>query len=97
MATGFRVFVAPGAPAADPSISAPPVAWPLATPLDAFGTPAVPDRGITGLRSGVVVGADAAALAPILAKASQLTAFTSAGHAFTLYVRPLLPDELAKP
>ena len=93
---GYRVFVAPGAPPADPSVGAPPpVAWPLGVSLDAFGAPAVPDRGIAGLRMGVVVGADAAALGPVLAKATQLTAFTSGGRAYTLYVRPLLPDELA--
>ncbi len=92
--TAYRVFVAPGPPPADPTVTAPPVAWPLEVPLAAFGTPAVPDRGIPGLRVGVVGGADAATLGPVLATASQLTAFTSAGRAYTLYVRPLLPDEV---
>ena len=90
---GFRIFVAPGGPAADPGASQSPMAWPLATPLGAFGTPALPDRGITGLRSGVVTGSDATALAPFLARASVLTPITSGGQAYTLYVRPLLPDE----
>jgi hypothetical protein len=31
----------------------------------------------------------------VLAAANQLTAFTSGGASFTLYVSPLLPDELA--
>jgi hypothetical protein len=93
--TAYRIFVAPGAPVADPSASQSPLAWPLATPLDAFGIAAVPDRGITGLRTGVVSGADAAALAPFLAKADLLTPITSAGQSYTLYVRPLLPDESA--
>jgi hypothetical protein len=92
--TAYRVFVAPGAPAGDGSTSAPSVAWPLATPLDSFGVPAVPDRGITGLRQGAVFGADAATLTPVLQAATQLTAFSSGGKLYTLYVRPLLPDEV---
>jgi hypothetical protein len=67
--------------------------WPLATALDAFGTPAVPDRGLSGLRTGIVSGADAATLAPFLARASVVTPITSGQQAYTLYVRPLLPDE----
>jgi hypothetical protein len=91
---GYRIFVAPGAPPADASVSEPPVAWPLAVPLGAFGAPAVPDRGIPGLRMGVVTGTDAVTLGAVLAQATQLTAFTSAGRAYTLYARPLLPGEL---
>ena len=72
-----------------------PAAWPLTTPLASFGRLVQPDRGITGLRVGVVTEADAAKLAPVLAAANQLTAFTSGGASFTLYVSPLLPDELA--
>jgi hypothetical protein len=87
----YRIFVAPGAPAAD--APAAPVVWPLSTPLAAFGTPAVPDRGIAGLRSGIVSGQDAATLAPVLAGATAITPFASGGASFTLYVRPLLPDE----
>ena len=91
---GYRIYVAPGAPQAAPQASQSPVAWPLSTPLAEFGTPAVPDRGITGLRQGVVLGTDAAALGPVLERASMLTAFTSGGSSYTLYVRPLLPDEV---
>ncbi len=91
---GFRIFAAPGAPPADPSATAPSVAWPLATPLAGFGTPAPADRGIAGLRQGVALGADAVTLAPVLAAASTATGFTSGGTTWTLYVRPLLPDEL---
>ena len=94
--TAYRIFVAPGAPAAtDPATAQHPVAWPLTTPLASFGKPAQPDRGIAGLRVGVVTGAEAATLTPVLAAANQLTAFTSGGASFTLYVSPLLPDELA--
>jgi hypothetical protein len=90
---GYRIFVAPGAPAADPSTAQHPVAWPLSANLDAFGTPAVPDRGIVGLRQGAVLGDDAIRLGPILTAATSATPFTSGGKAYPLYVRPLLPDE----
>ncbi len=90
---GYRVFVAPG-PSADPSGSQTPIAWPLAAGLDGFGTPAVPDRGVAGLRQGVVVGADAARLAPVLRSATTLDVFSSGGTSYTLWARPLLPDEI---
>jgi len=89
---GYRVFVAPGAPPSDQTST--PVPWPLATPLETFGTPAVPDRGVTGLRQGVVLGADAATLRPILEAARSSTPFVSGGKSYTLQVRALLPDEL---
>ena len=92
--TAYRLYVAPGAPSGDGSTAAPALAWPLATPLGAFGVPAVPDRGIAGLRQGSVLGADAATLGPILATATSQTAFSSGGTLYTLYVRPLLPDEV---
>jgi hypothetical protein len=92
--TAYRVFVAPGAPVGDGSTTEPSAEWPLATALDAFGVPAVPDRGITGLRQGAVFGADALALGPVLRAATQLTGFSSGGKLYTLYVRPLLPDEV---
>jgi len=88
---GYRVFEAPG-DAVDPAGAT--IAWPLATGLAGFGAPAVPDMGATGLRSGVVTGADAAALAPLLATATPDTAFTSGGVAYRLWVRPLFPDAL---
>jgi hypothetical protein len=91
---GYRVYVIPGAPSTEPATAQTPIAWPLPTGLAAFGTAAVPDRGIAGLRQGVVLGADAATLGPILAKATTETAFTSGGTSWTLAVRPLLPDEL---
>ena len=92
--TAYRIFVAPGAPiASDPATTQQPVAWPLSTPLASFGKPAVPDRGISGLRVGVVRGADAEALGPVLAAATQVTPFASGGAEYTLYVIPLLPDE----
>ena len=91
--TAYRVFVVPGGPEVDPTASQSSMAWPLPTALDVFGSPAVPDRGIAGLRAGVVRGADAATLAPFLARANAMTPVTSGGKTYTLYVRPLLPDE----
>ena len=91
---GFRVYVAPGAPVGDGSLTEPTIPWPLSTPLDQFGVPAVPDRGIAGLRQGVVLGADAQTLLPILNRANVLSPFSSGNHLFTLYVRVLLPDEV---
>ena len=91
---GFRVYVAPGAPVGDGTLTEPTIPWPLATSLDQFGVPAVPDRGIAGLRQGVVLGADAQALLPILNRANVLSPFSSGNHLFTLYVRALLPDEV---
>jgi hypothetical protein len=91
---GYRIFVAPGAPANEQNLTQSPVAWPLATPLAEFGTPAVPDRGIAGLRQGAVMGDDAAAVGALFQKANTLTAFTSGGASYTLYVRPLYPDEV---
>jgi hypothetical protein len=90
---GYLVYAAPGAPA-DQTVPQAPVAWPLATSLAAFGVAAVPDRGIPGLRQGAVLGSDVATLAPVLGRATSITPFTSGGASFTLYVRPLLPDEV---
>ena len=89
---GYRVFVSSGAPPSDQTSA--PVQWPLAIPLETFGTPAVPDRGVAGLRQGVVLGADAATLRPILEAARSSTPFVSGGKSYTLHVRALLPDEL---
>lgn len=90
-ALGYRVFAAPVA--ADPSAPAP-ISWPLTESLADIGTPTVPDRGVTGLRSGVVLGSDATTLGPVLDAAVAGTTFTSGGGTFTVWVRPLLPHEL---
>jgi hypothetical protein len=95
--TAYRIFVALGAPAGDGTTEPPAIDWPLATTLDAFGAPAVPDRGIAGLRQGAVFGVDAATLAYVFASANQLTAFSSGGKPYTLFVRALLPDEAPAP
>ena len=85
----YRIYVAPTAEAGADSM-----AWPLATaPVD-FGSPATPDFGVTGLRSGIVVGDDAQAFASAVATASSQETLTSGGDAYQVWVRPLLPDEL---
>ena len=92
---GYRVFVAPGAPdSGDPSVTQPAIAWPLPTSLADFGAPANPDRGIAGLRQGALLGDDAVLMAPLFAKATSITPFTSGGSPYTLSVRALYPDEL---
>jgi len=92
---GYRIFVAPGAPASDGTLSPQPaVTWPLPTPLGQFGAAANPDRGIPGLRQGAVFGPDAATLGPVLGAANSQTPFISGGSLYTIYVRPLLPDEV---
>ena len=90
---GYRVYVGPGVTTPGAS-DQPAIPWPLVTPLDTFGTAAVPDRGVAGLRQGVVLGADAALLTPVLHSANALSTFSSGGKSHSLWVRPLLPDEI---
>ena len=91
----IRLFVQDGAPLnEDPALTQQPAAWPLATPLASFGEN-VEDYGITPVRCAVVSGDDLSTLWPALRSANQLTPWQSEGEAYTLYVRPLLPDEPA--
>ena len=92
---GYRVFAAP-APADNAAQSGQPApAWPLATPLASFGTPAAATLGVDGLRSGIVTGADAATLAGLVGTLPAGATVTSGGQPWSLWVRPLFPDELA--
>jgi hypothetical protein len=86
---GYVVYVAPAGATA--SGAAP---WPLKTVPDAFGTPAVPDLGAAGLRSGVVTGADARTLAAGLTGVAAGGAVESGGTAWSVWVRPLFPGEI---
>lgn len=91
---GFQLFVRPGSPdVSDSSLARPALSWPLATPLASFGK--VDTLGPDGARVGVVIGADAATLGPILVSATQITPFLSGGSQWTILVKPLLPDEVA--
>ena len=85
----YRIYVAPTDAAGGDTMD-----WPLSAAPDQFGSPATPDFGVTGLRSGIVLGADATAFAAAVADASSQETFTNSGHAYQVWVRPLLPDEL---
>lgn len=91
----YRVYAAPAVAAPDAGSPASAPAWPLATPLDAFGVPAVSGLGVDGLRSGIVRGADAASLASALGPLAAGTQVASAGRLWQLWVRPLVPGEVA--
>ncbi len=85
----YRIYDAPASAAGADTMD-----WPLATsPVD-FGSPQTPDFGVTGLRSGIVLGADAQAFAAAVAGADSQVTFTSGADAYQAWVRPLLPDEL---
>jgi len=86
---GYLVYVAPAGAAAPGTAP-----WPLMTGPDAFGTPAVPDLGAAGLRSGVVTGADARTLAADLAGVASGGVVESGGTAWSVWVRPLFPGEI---
>ena len=94
--TGVALYVAPGAPASgDSTLVETPIAWPFAMSLATFGEPAVGSLGAT--RCGVVTGSDLDTLRPLLARANQLTGWTSAGATYTITPRLLLPDETRCP
>jgi hypothetical protein len=89
--TAYRLWVAPSAGGGTPST----VPWPLAADPSTFGATVAANFGVAGLRSGVVDGAAAIALASALAAAPAGAMLTSGGHTFQVWVRPLLPTELA--
>ena len=93
MPAGFQVFAVPGTPAvSNPDLARPPLGWPLATPLASFGK--ADPLGGDGARVGIVSGADATTLGPVLESATQITPFASGGTQWTISARPLLPDEV---
>ena len=85
----YRVYVAPADQTGTDAMD-----WPLAAAPNDFGSPQTPDFGVSGLRSGIVTGADAQAFAAAVASATSQESFTSGGHSYQVWVRPLLPDEL---
>ena len=86
--TAYRLWVAP----VDTTLAS--VAWPLSTPLATFGTPATPDFGVTGLRSGIVLGADAQTLRSALEQVQPGAGFTSDGTRYQFWIRALFPYEV---
>ncbi|MFN8630544.1 MAG: hypothetical protein U0838_09575 [Chloroflexota bacterium] len=89
--TAYRLWVAPIAAGGTGGAAA---AWPLTADPNAFGAPAAADLGVDGLRSGVVTGPDAAQLAKALASVEAGSTLSFGGHAYQVWVRPLLPDEM---
>jgi hypothetical protein len=87
--TGLQIYSGPYQP--DPSLTEPPVAWPLTPGLDLFGDSQQGTPG--GLRCGTAAGDDATMLMPLVEQANQLTPWTSDGSQYGLLFRPLLPDE----
>lgn len=88
----LRVLVANGSPqTSDPGVARPPLAWPLRTPLATFG--AAGTGAAVNYRCGVVSGADLELLRPLLAQATQITSWKSAGSLYTVLPLPMLPDE----
>jgi hypothetical protein len=71
-----------------------PIAWPLATPLSAFGLPLQPNASPPAIaHCGTVSGDDLALLWPLLVKATQITGFSSGGATWTITPTPLLPGQ----
>ena len=89
----LRLLVSDGRPASDPGLQEPEVAWPLDTPLAAFGKPLDPGATRSLGRCGVVRGADLDRLLPSVHEATEISPWTSAGATFGITFRPLLPDE----
>lgn len=90
----IRIQAAPGAPKpGDPTVTRQPLDWPLSTPLATFGKPGTGGGVMESFRCGVVTGADLDTLRPLLAQATQITGWKSAGTIYTLLLEPMLPDE----
>jgi len=86
--TDYRVWVAPEAAGGTGGAAA---AWPLTTDPNVFGSPAATNFGVDGLRSGVVTGTDAGGFAQALVSVPTGSDLSFAGHAYRVWVEPLLP------
>ena len=94
-----RVFVSDYQ--ADPNLSEPAIAWPLATNLSDFGDPMQGSGGGGSLntnnglpsRCGTVTGSDLTTLMPLIDHANQLSPWKNNGKEYGLLFRPSLPDE----
>jgi len=95
--TAVQIVARLGDPSAgvEPSMLArQPLTWPLATPLSAFGQAIPPTAAPVAIaRCGTVSGDDLTLLWPLLAQATQITGFTSAGATWTISPTPLLPGQ----
>jgi len=86
----LRVYAQPYTGTGDPNLTEPPKAWPLQTPLAAFGEPS---ENLQDTRCGVASGTDLTTLLAEAQRSNQLTPWTSDGTEYLLTFRPLLPDE----
>ena len=88
---GYALVVGP-APASDTAPGASSADWPLATPHATFGRPVANGS----YRCGIVTGADADTLRPVLERASRETGWVQdpgASVAFGILVRPIIAGE----
>jgi len=88
--TAYKVYAAPA-----PAGSTPTVTWPLSPVLSEFGSPATPNFGVDGLRTGAVSGANASTLATNLGTTAAGTFASSNGVPYQVWIRPLLPVEIS--
>jgi hypothetical protein len=88
--TKLAVFSTPsqGAPTDPNAVQPNRLEWPLGG-VDSLGSP----TDFNGWKKLVVSGADLAKLQSLLREATQITIWTVGDHEYTLYFRPLLPDE----
>lgn len=84
----------PSAPMPDAGIEPGEIAWPLETPLAAFGEQYL---GNADMSCGVVEGEELGALLRVMENANTLTHWTSEGESYYLYLRPLLTGETGCP
>jgi hypothetical protein len=85
-------IVADPSATADPDVEPNRLRWPLSD-LATAGEAVQPE----GYRRAVIAGDDLEALRPLLANATQITLWESAGVQYHLLFRPLLPDETLQP
>lgn len=89
-----RVFVKPGTPEpSEPGLEQPGLDWPLPGDLAAFGGPG----SVLDYRCGVVEGEGLQELLDAAERANQLTPWVSQGKTYSVFFRPLLPDESGCP
>jgi hypothetical protein len=88
--TAYEIWVAPDAAG---GVGAATVNWPLTTDPNQFGAPVASDHGVAGLRSGEVSGDQAAVMATALGSMAANSDLAHQGHAYRVWVRPMLPDE----
>jgi hypothetical protein len=69
--------------------------WPLATPIDQFGRPSVPDFGESGLRVGIVTGDDAVKIAQAFGNAGPESYVQDEQGLSQIWITPLLPPEIS--